>query len=116
VEEARRTFKESFDARTFEVILNERGMGLGYERIVVSFHKDLTEYTNFRRWMQQMPFINASKLDSFIMDLNYAVHYRSLTFSYTARHILQTLRTETRTDRAITQVKKRKERRIIGAK
>jgi DNA-binding Lrp family transcriptional regulator len=87
--EARRAFKESFDDRAFEVVLNERGIGLGYDGIVVSFHSDYAEYADFKRWMKQLPFINASRLDSFIIDLNDELHFRYLTFSYLAQHLLQ---------------------------
>jgi DNA-binding Lrp family transcriptional regulator len=97
IEETRRELKKSFDETAFQVVLNERGMGLSYAGIIVSFHRDYAEYADFKRWMKQLPFINASRLDSFIIDLNDKLHFRYLTFSYLAQHLLQAPRTEMRT-------------------
>lgn len=88
--EARRKFVQSFNEGAYEVILDERGMGLGYDGIIVSFHRDYSEYLGFKRWVAEMPFIEVNKLDSFLIDLNDEVHHRYLTFSYLAKHLLQT--------------------------
>jgi DNA-binding Lrp family transcriptional regulator len=90
LDEARRKFVESFDHPALEVILDERGTGMGYEGIIVSFHRSYSEYADFKRWIAQMPFINARRLDSFLLDLTDKVHHRYLTFSYLAKHLLQT--------------------------
>jgi hypothetical protein len=60
-----------------------------YDGVIVSFHRSYSEYADFKRWIKQMPFIDASRLDSFLIDLNDKVHHRYLTFSYLAKHILQ---------------------------
>jgi len=88
LDEARRKFVESFNETAFEVVLDERGRGMEYDGIIVSFHRSYSEYNDFKRWMKQMPFIDASKLDSFLIDLNDKVHHRYLTFSYLAKHLL----------------------------
>ena len=90
LDEARRKFIKNFEESAFEVVLDERGMGLGYEGIIISFHKNYSEYLDFKRWIAEMPFINPSRLDSFLIDLNDEVHHRYLTFSYLAKHLLQT--------------------------
>lgn len=87
LEEARNTFKQSFEEGPFDIILSERGLGMRYDGIVVSFHRDYAEYAEFKKWMQQMPFIDSSRLDSFLIDLNDKIHYRYLTFSYLGRNI-----------------------------
>jgi DNA-binding Lrp family transcriptional regulator len=89
LDEARRKFMKSFNDTAFEVILDERGMGMGYDGVIVSFHRSYSDYVNFKRWIAQMPFMDASRLDSFVLDLNDKVHHRYLTFSYLARHLLQ---------------------------
>ena len=89
LDEARRKFIKSFDDSAFEVILDERGIGMGYDGIIVSFHRSYSEYADFKNWIAQMPFINARRLDSFLLDLNDKVHHRNLTFSYLAKHLLQ---------------------------
>ena len=90
-DETRRKFIKSFDETASEVILDERGMGMGYDGIIVSFHRSYSEYNDFKKWLAQMPFIDSSKLDSFLLDLNDKVHHRPLTFSYLAKHLLQPL-------------------------
>jgi DNA-binding Lrp family transcriptional regulator len=90
LDEARRKFVQSLNETAFEVILNERGMGMGHDGVIVSFHRGYSEYVGFKRWIAEMPFIEASKLDSFLIDLNDKVHFRYLTFSYLAKHLLQT--------------------------
>ena len=90
LDEARRKFVQSFNEEAFEVILDERGIGMEYDGVIVSFHRDYSEYVKFRRWMAGMPFIDASKLESFLIDLNDKVHHRYLTFSYLSKHLKQT--------------------------
>jgi DNA-binding Lrp family transcriptional regulator len=99
IEEASREAREKYSDAVFEMVLNERGIGLGYDGIVVSFHRSYGEYADFKRWFRQIPFMNASKVESFIIDLNDSVHYRYLTFSYLAQHILQALPMKARTKR-----------------
>jgi DNA-binding Lrp family transcriptional regulator len=89
LDEARRKFVQSFKEEAFEVILDERGMGLGYDGIIVSFHRTFSEYVEFKKWIAQMPFIDQQKLDSFLIDLNDKVHHRYLTLSYLANHLTQ---------------------------
>jgi DNA-binding Lrp family transcriptional regulator len=90
LDEARRKFVQSFHERAFEVILDERGMGMGYDGIIVSFHRNYSEFVKFKRWVANMLFIDAQRVDSFIIDLNDTVHHRYLTFSYLAEHLTQT--------------------------
>ncbi len=90
LDEARRKFIQSFNEEAFEVILDEKGMGLGYDGIIVSFHRNYSEYIDFKRWVAEMPFIDANRLDSFLIDLNDKAHHRYLTFSYLAKDLLQT--------------------------
>jgi DNA-binding Lrp family transcriptional regulator len=89
LDEARRKFVQSFNDTAFEVILDERGMGMGYDGIIVSFHRSYSEYVKFRSWIGEMPFIDAARLNSFLIDLNDKVHHRYFTFSYLAKHLLQ---------------------------
>jgi DNA-binding Lrp family transcriptional regulator len=89
LDKARRKFVQSFNEGAFEVILDEKGIGMGYDGIIVSFHRTFSEYLEFKKWIAQMPFIDQQKLDSFIIDLNDKVHHRYLTFSYLAEHLTQ---------------------------
>lgn len=90
LDEARRKFVESFNDEAFEVILDERGIGLGYDGVIVSLHRNYSEYLTFKNWVAQMPFLDMQKLNSFLIDLNDEVHHRYLTFSFLAKHLTQT--------------------------
>ena len=89
VDEARRRFVESFNNEAFEVVLEKKGIGMGYDGIIVSFHRSYSEYADFKKSVKKMPFIDVNRLDSFVLDLNDKVHHRYLTFSYLAKHLLQ---------------------------
>jgi DNA-binding Lrp family transcriptional regulator len=89
IDETRRQFVEAFNKSALQVILDERGLGMKFSGIIVSFHRSYSEYADFKKWIRQMPFIDASNLESFVLDLNDKVHHRYLTFSYLAKHLLQ---------------------------
>ena len=90
LDEARRKFVKSFNEEALEVVLDERGIGMGYDGLIISLHRTYSEYLEFKKWIEQMPFIDPLKLDSFLIDLNDKVHHRQLTFSYLAKHLTQT--------------------------
>lgn len=73
-----------------QAVMIERGMGLGANGIVVSLHKDYTSYLEFQRWIRQFSFITQYELESFLINLDDDVHYRYLTFSTLAKHMLDT--------------------------
>lgn len=71
-----------------QAVMIERGMGLGSNGVVVSLHRDYTSYLEFQRWLRQFSFISPYELESFLMNLDDEVHYRYLTFSTLAKHLL----------------------------
>lgn len=71
-----------------EIVLFERGIGDGYSGILISLHHSYTEYSKLREMMKLYPFLDHGATSSFLIDLNDKVHYRSLTFSTLARHLL----------------------------
>jgi DNA-binding Lrp family transcriptional regulator len=72
-----------------EVVLLERGLGMGYSGIVVSFHEDYSSYSNLKERMRQYPFLDLGATTSFIIDLKDRVHYRYLTFSTLAKGLIE---------------------------
>lgn len=88
IEKTRKEFAETFKG-SLEVVMNNRGSGMGYEGVIVSFHRNYGDYASFKRWLKQMPFFEPSGIDSFLIDLTDKVHSRYLTFSYLAQHMMQ---------------------------
>jgi DNA-binding Lrp family transcriptional regulator len=76
-----------------ECICIETGTGLGHQALVVSFHKDYSDYTSFMNRIkegahQRYSFMDTSKYQSFLISLKSQGHFRSLTFSALANHML----------------------------
>jgi len=71
-----------------EIIMFERGMGDGYTAILVSLHHNYSEYSKLKERMRLYPFLDHGAALSFLIDLNDDLHYRYLTFSTLARHLL----------------------------
>jgi DNA-binding Lrp family transcriptional regulator len=87
------------------IILLERGMGLHYTGVIVSFHKTYSDFEEFMRKFRRDPTSIAyvdKDIDSFLVNLKNEAHYRSLTLSTLAKHLLIINETkELETDRSI---------------
>jgi hypothetical protein len=67
----------------------ERGLGCGCRGIMVSPHKDYTDYKKFLEWLRQSPFLGKYEIEGFLVDLDDEVRLKPLTFSTLASHLLQ---------------------------
>ncbi len=82
------SLKDMAEKAPNEIVLFERGMGSGYSGVLVSFHRNYSEFTELMTQISEYPFIDSSATLSFLIDLNDEVHYRYFTFSTLAKHIL----------------------------
>ena len=87
LKKARETAKESLRIIPNFIML-ERGIGLNYDGVFLSFHEDYSSFTRLKSWLAQFDFIEVHEIQSFLVNLKDDVHYRSLTFSTLAKHIL----------------------------
>ncbi len=87
-ERAKKLLADSVKNKQFEFIMLERGLGLGFDAVVISLHEDYSSYLNVLKWLRQFAFVDVTKIDSFLIDLADEVHYRPLTFSTLAKHLL----------------------------
>jgi len=85
----RRKFVRDFDDASLEIVLDVRGLGMGHDGTMVSFHRSYSDYDAFRKRLMQMPFVDPATFETFLVDLNDEAHHRLLTFSYLAKHVLQ---------------------------
>ena len=85
---AKKILGESFKKGPFEIIMAERGMGCGYNAIMISVHKDYTSFIKLTSWAQQFYSLELGEIDSFLVDLADEVRYQPLTFSSLAKHLL----------------------------
>jgi DNA-binding Lrp family transcriptional regulator len=88
VEKAKNEVSSSFKNAPMEIVLIERGTGLGYHGVFTSFHKNYTAYVEFREWLRRLISVDLSDVQSFIISLADEVRYRPLTFTTLAKHIL----------------------------
>jgi len=88
VEKAREIAKESLKNGPFEIVMLERGMGLGHSGLAISVHRDYSSYRKFIAWINQFTFLDIERTESFLIDLNDKVRYRPLTFRTLAEHLL----------------------------
>lgn len=89
VAEARKKGKEIVKESPFEMIVAERGIGIDYDGVTISFHRNYGDFVKFRDWVKQSIPTRAIKLDSFLVNLKDEVHFRPLTFSTLAKHLLK---------------------------
>ena len=69
-------------------IMLERGMGMQFDGVFISFHEDYAAFTKHMEWLKQFDFVQTSDTQSFIVNLKDEIHYRSLTLSTLAMHML----------------------------
>ncbi len=92
IEKARQSARENIKSN-LNFIMLERGMGMGYDGVFLSYHEDYTSFTEHGKWLTQFDFLKISDTQSFLINLKDEIRYRPLTFSTLAKHIL-TLQTE----------------------
>jgi DNA-binding Lrp family transcriptional regulator len=89
LEKARKTAKEDIKSGPLGVIMCERGIGLGFHGVVISYHTDYSSYREVLQWLKNYDFLDLASIESFLIDLEDKVHYRSLTFQTLAQHIMK---------------------------
>jgi len=83
----RKRGREMEQKTAFQSVMILRGIGLGHELVLASFHEDYSSFMGFIRMIKQFPFVDTSSVDSFMVSLA-DEHYRYLTFSTLAKHLL----------------------------
>ncbi len=71
-----------------EIVLFERGMGAGYDGVMVSFHKSYSDYRKLLDRIKEYPFVDIAATLSFLVDLTDKTQYRYFTFSTLAKHLM----------------------------
>jgi len=86
-ENARKIAEDRLEKESLEIVMVEKGMGLGYDGVFVSLHKDYTSYLKFKNGISQDAHLDPSNIESFLISLS-EVRFRPLTFSTLAKHLL----------------------------
>ncbi len=89
IEKAKKIAKERLEEKSLEIVMVEKGMGLGYDGVFVSLHEDYTSYQKFKNGVSQDAHLEASNIESFLISLGEEeTHFRPVTFSALAKHLL----------------------------
>lgn len=88
IEKAKKILSESFKKGPFEILMAERGMGCGYNAIMISIHRDYKSFVELTNWAQQFYSLELGDIDSFLIDLAGEVRYQPLTLSSLAKHLV----------------------------
>lgn len=88
IKKAKKILGESFKEGPFEIIMAERGLGGGYNAIMMSIHRDYESFMGLMSWAQQFYDLELGEFESFLVNLAGQVRYRPLTLSSLAKHLL----------------------------
>lgn len=87
-EAARTVARESLEKGPFEIVMLERGTGLDYAGVIMSYHENYSSYLQLLDWVKQFGFLEVEQIGSYLISLRDTVRYRPLTFATLAKHIL----------------------------
>jgi len=73
----------------YSAIMVLTGHGLGFDRVVVSFHENYGSFVKFLKMTKRLPFLDLMDIDSFVVSLSAEDHYMPCTMSGLARYIIE---------------------------
>lgn len=93
IENARKLAAQKLNENHGEIVMLERGNGLGYDGILASYHENYTEYLQLIDWLKQFDFLELDRIESFMVNLKDKTRYRPLSFVNLAKHLLSLQKT-----------------------
>ena len=66
-----------------------KGVGLGADRVLVTFHEDYASYIVFLRFLESQSLVVQKSLSSYLITLNDKNQFLPLSFDYLAGYILK---------------------------
>jgi DNA-binding Lrp family transcriptional regulator len=88
IKEIRNKIREKLKTAPNEIVQFQKGTGLDYHGVIVSFHKDYAESRRFVDWIRTLNFVELDDMNQFIIRLDDEVQFRPLTFKTLAKHLL----------------------------
>ena len=84
--EARKLSIELRRKRSEAVLMAMNGMGLGFNRVLITFHKNYSSYMKSMDDAKAYPYVDASSVQSFMVNLIDEPHFLPLTLSAIAEY------------------------------
>jgi DNA-binding Lrp family transcriptional regulator len=88
IEGFRKTHPDTMGKDPFGVVLIHRGIGLGYDSVIVSFHQNYVSYDAFRKHAKRSMGASITEMNTFLINIE-ENNTLSPTFSFLARQILK---------------------------
>jgi len=88
-DELRRYSREIENKNPEALLIAMNGMGLGFNRVFISFHRNYSSYMKVINLIKTIPNVDASHVESFVISLIDETHYQSLTLSVIANYLLK---------------------------
>ena len=88
IEGFRQAHPDTMGKDPFGVVLIHRGIGLGYDSVIVSFHQNYASYDAFRNHVKHSMGASITEMNTFLINIE-ENNNLPLTFSFLARHILK---------------------------
>lgn len=86
-ENARKIAEERLMKTSLPIFMLERGMGLGYQGVIISFHESYASYLALRDQLREFTFLEIGEIESFLVNLKDKVSYVPPTFTLIAKHL-----------------------------
>jgi DNA-binding Lrp family transcriptional regulator len=85
----RKAVKDAIEQSKFGIVMLERGIGLDADACIISIYKDYSEYAQHKEVIRAFPFIDMTKTETFLINLNDSVRYRPLSFDIIAKQLIE---------------------------
>jgi DNA-binding Lrp family transcriptional regulator len=79
VDTARKRGEHALGKSRFSIVMLERGLGLGYDGVIMAYYKDYSDYVDHKNVLAAYSFLEISDLQGFLVNLDDEVRYRPLT-------------------------------------
>jgi len=90
IEGAKRIIRDTLKNTPLELVMLERGLGLGSDGVIVSYHKDYASHVRFIELLKSFNLVSVEEIKTFRVDLQDEVRFLPLTFLSLAQCIPQT--------------------------
>ena len=87
IEGFRDTHPDTIGRDPFGVVLIHRGMGLGYDTVIASFHKDYSSYDEFRDFVKHAMGESVAEMNTFLINLDEEKNTLPPTFLFLSREM-----------------------------
>ena len=88
IEEFRNSHPDTMGNAPFGIVLIHRGIGLGYDSVIVSFHQNYAAYDAFRKNTKRNMGPSITEMNTFLINIE-ENNTLPPTFSFLARHVLK---------------------------